>query len=241
MAEENLNGLSPEELAELSGETENEKTTEVASSENSPPTDSSARDVPAEEDKQEDISAEESPPEAPPAKRKRSRAPLRIISRVCTALIITSAIVVLLANLAFPVVRIYGSSMSSTLIDGDIVISKKTTDLENGDVCAFNYGSRILCKRVIGIEGDVIEINDEGVVFVNGNELDEPYSKGRSLGSSDMEYPLTVPEDSYFVLGDNRRNSIDSRNSVVGCISKEQVVGKLIFCVLPFPSFGKIG
>lgn len=240
MAEENLNSLSREELSELPDEIEGKQATDDAPLENSPPNGAPPESDTIENSPREEKAPDESLAEAPQKKRKRSRSLLRIISKVCAALVVTSAIVVLMVNFAFPIVRIYGSSMSSTLIDGDIVIALKTTSLEKEDICAFNYGSRILCKRVIGLEGDVIEINDEGAVFVNGNELDEPYAKGRSLGSSDMEFPLTVPKDSYFVLGDNRRNSIDSRNSVIGCVSKDQVVGKLIFCVLPIPSFGKI-
>ena len=173
------------------------------------------------------------------SKRPRGRV-FRVVRKVFFALLVTAAAVTLIVSYAFPVMRIYGSSMSSTLVDGDIVIAKKTTALKQGDICAFYSGSRMLCKRVIGVGGDEITIDKEGTVFVNGEELDEPYLKGKSLGDSDVEYPVVVPQNSYFVLGDNRRTSIDSRNSVIGCISDEQVVGKLLFCILPLPSFGTI-
>lgn len=173
-------------------------------------------------------------------KHSRVRDYLAVLRAVIASMVTAAAVVVLVVYFFFPVMRIYGSSMSSTLVDGDIVISQKTTELQPGDICAFYSGSRILCKRVIGLEGDVIEIDDKGTVFVNGAEIYEPYLKGRSLGECNIEFPFTVPEDSYFVLGDNRRESIDSRNTAIGCISKEQMVGRLLFCVLPFPSFGKI-
>lgn len=184
----------------------------------------------------DDSSAQESSPQ----KRGRVGDYLAVLRTAVISMVTAAAVVVLVAYFFFPVMRIYGSSMSSTLVDGDIVISHRTTELEPGDICAFYSGSRILCKRVIGLEGDVIEIDEKGTVFVNGTELDEPYLKGKSLGDCNIEFPFTVPEDSYFVLGDNRRESIDSRNTVIGCISKEQMVGRLLFCILPFPSFGKI-
>lgn len=173
-------------------------------------------------------------------KRGRFRATLKILRTVLITLVVTAAAVVLIVNFIFPVMRIYGSSMSSTLVDGDIVIALKTTKLKRGDICAFRYEDRILCKRVIGLEGDVIDIDKEGTVFINGEMLDEPYLKGKSLGDCNITFPFTVPADSYFVLGDNRRTSLDSRNTVIGCIPEEDVVGRLLFCIMPFPSFGKI-
>ena len=165
---------------------------------------------------------------------------LKNLRNVCLVMLVVAAVLVLVVNFVFPVLRIYGSSMSATLVDGDIVVARKTTKLDYGDVCAFYGGSRILCKRVIGLAGDEINIDEEGNVFVNGEALDEPYLKGKSLGDCDVEFPLTVPENSYFVLGDNRRASVDSRNNIIGCVPREQVVGKLLFCFLPFPSMGKI-
>lgn len=182
-------------------------------------------------------SQEQQGPKAPAKGGKRL---LRTLRNVAVWGLVTAAVLTLIVNYVFPVVRIYGSSMSSTLVDGDIVIATKTSELEKGDICAFYSGNRVLCKRVIGVENDVIEIDKDGTVYVNGTAIDEPYLKGKSLGDSDVEYPVTVPEGSYFVLGDNRRTSVDSRNSVIGCVSSEQVVGKLLFCVLPLPSFGSI-
>lgn len=194
-------------------------------------------DVIAEEaeDTRDDASEEISAP-----KQSRTKAYLKILRTVCSSLIVAAAAVVLIVHFVFPVMRIYGSSMSSTLVDGDIVIARKTTKLERGDICAFYYGNQILCKRVIGLAGDTIVIDPDGTVYVNGEELDEPYLKGRSRGECDIEFPYIVPDGYYFVLGDNRRVSIDSRHDEIGCIAEDQMVGKLVFCVLPLPSFGTI-
>lgn len=196
--------------------------------------------VPEENVLPEENAAQEDLSEAPPEKHRRGKALLRIAGRVFTSLLITAAAVVLVVNFAFPVVKIYGSSMGSTLVAGDVVIAQKTTKLQQGDICAFNYGSNVLCKRVIGLEGDIIEISGEGEVLVNGNALEEPYLKNKNLGNCDIEFPFVVPKSSYFVLGDNRRNSVDSRSKMIGCVSEEQVVGRLIFRILPIPSLGKI-
>ena len=185
--------------------------------------------------------AGESTAEVLPAKHRRRRVKYRIFCDVLASIMIAAATVVLITNYAYPVMKIYGSSMGTTVVDGDIVIAKKTTTLAYGDICAFNFGNRILCKRVIGLGGDVIEMDDEGTVFVNGEVLDEPYLNGKSVGDCNIEFPYTVPKDCYFVLGDNRRISLDSRNKVIGCVSEEQIVGRLVFCILPPPSFGKIG
>lgn len=172
----------------------------------------------------------------PPVKGAR----LRIIYRVFSALVTAAAIIVLTINFAFPIMRVYGTSMSGSLADGDIVIAQKTTELAQGDICVFYFGGRMHCKRVIGLAGDVIEIDEEGTVTINGTELVESYLKNKSLGQCDIEFPYTVPNGTYFVLGDNRRNSIDSRSKVVGNVTEEQMVGRLIFCIYPFLNFGRI-
>ena len=115
----------------------------------------------------------------------------------------------------------------------DIVVLLKTNSLERGDLCGFSYSNKILIKRVIGLPGDIIIIDPEGLVYVNGEPLEEPYISEPGLGECDIEFPYTVPEESYFLMGDHRSTSIDSRNTVIGCISKDQIIGKLFFKIWP--------
>lgn len=153
-------------------------------------------------------------------------------------LIVVAAAAVLVATLWLPVLQIYGSSMTPTLEDGDIAVSVKFGDLEYGDILVFYYNNKILIKRVIGLPGDWINIDEDGTVYVNGEELDEPYISEKSLGECDIELPYQVPESRVFVMGDHRSTSVDSRSSTVGCIADDQIVGKLIFRVWPLSSAG---
>ncbi len=150
------------------------------------------------------------------------------------ALVIVAAVAVIIATLILPVVQITGTSMEPTLEEGDIVVLIKTDDLERGDLCAFSYSNKILIKRVIGLPGDYIHIDADGNVFVNGKQIDEPYVTNKSLGDADIEFPYQVPENRYFMLGDHRDTSVDSRNSVIGCIATDQMVGKILFKLWPF-------
>ena len=169
--------------------------------------------------------------------RKRYRNALR--STVYT-LITVAAVAVLVATLLLPVLQIYGSSMSPTLADGDIVLSLKTSDFKPGDVVAFYYNNKILVKRVIATSGDWVDITPEGDVYVNSKLLDEPYLQEKALGDCNIELPYQVPESRVFVMGDHRSVSVDSRNTAVGCVAEEQVVGKLVFRVWPLNAFEQI-
>lgn len=164
----------------------------------------------------------------------------KLLKTTFFSLLVVAAISVLIATLFLPVLEIYGSSMSPTLKNGEIVISVKTDSLKKGDICCFYYNNQILVKRVIGTAGDVIVIENDGTVFVNGETIDEPYIAERTEDKSDIEYPYTVPERSLFVLGDNRSESVDSRNALIGCIGVEEIVGKIVFCVWPLDSFGSV-
>ena len=156
------------------------------------------------------------------------------------SLLVVAAVSVLIATLFLPVLEIYGNSMNPTLDSKDIVVSVKTSDLKQGDICCLYYNNHILVKRVIGVAGDVIVMDDDGTVYVNGRLMDEPYLKDKQLGECDIEFPYTVPEQSVFVLGDNRASSVDSRNSLIGCISVDEIVGKIVFRVWPLNAFGTI-
>jgi signal peptidase I len=153
-------------------------------------------------------------------------------------LITVAAIAVLIATLWMPVLEIYGTSMTPTLNDGEIVISLKTNDINTGDVVAFYYNNKILVKRVIAKSGDWIKIDKDGTVTVNGEVLDEPYVNEKSLGECDLTFPYQVPDGRVFVMGDHRSVSVDSRSSSMGCVSEEQIVGKLVFKVWPTKDVG---
>lgn len=167
-------------------------------------------------------------------KRERNRRRYRrILKSAVYALVIVAAVAVLVATLVFPVLQISGTSMEPTLNNGEIVVLVKSTELECGDLCGFYYSNKILVKRVIGLPGDIISIDEKGTVFVNGTALDEPYITDKGLGECDIEFPFKVPEEEYFLMGDHRTTSIDSRSTAIGCIEKDQIVGKLFFKVWP--------
>ena len=156
------------------------------------------------------------------------------------SLVVVAAVAVLVAVLLLPILRIYGKSMNGTLDSGDVVVSIKTSDLKTGDVVAFYYNNNILVKRVIANPGDWVDIDKDGNVFVNNVKLDEPYLDEKAYGETNIELPYQVPEGKIFVMGDNRLVSIDSRNTAIGCISEEQIVGKVVYRVWPLSQIGPV-
>lgn len=170
--------------------------------------------------------------------KKKYRSTLR---STIYALITVAAVAVLTATLFLPVLQIYGSSMAPTLVDGDIVLSIKGAEFQKQDVVAFYYNNKILVKRVIARAGEWVNIDEEGNVTVDGVALDEPYLLDRAFGDCDIELPYQVPEGRVFVMGDHRSVSVDSRNSAVGCVAEEQIVGKLVYRIWPLNNLGKIG
>ena len=167
---------------------------------------------------------------------RRQKAYNKALRGTVYVLTIVAAIAVLIATLILPVLQIEGSSMKPTLSNGDIVLLTKTTHFDRGDLCAFAWNNKLLIKRVIGLPGDWIEIDTDGTIYLNGDKLEEPYVQQLALGECDLEFPFQVPQEQYFVVGDMRESSIDSRNSLIGCIPKDQIVGKVFFRVWPFNS-----
>lgn len=155
-------------------------------------------------------------------------------------LVTVAAIAVLVATLFLPVLQLYGSSMAPSLNEGDIVVSVKGSDFQQGDIICFYFNNKILVKRVIGVPGDWVDLDEEGNVYVNSELLKEPYITEKALGDCDIELPFQVPEERLFVMGDHRSTSVDSRNSSVGTVAEEQIVGKIIFRIWPLSGFGEI-
>ncbi len=154
------------------------------------------------------------------------------------ALVTAAAAAVLVATLWLPVLKIYGASMNPTLEEGQIVASVKAKNLKAGDIVAFYYGNKVLIKRYIAGPGTWVNILEDGTVILNDEVLQEPYLTEKSLGICDLEFPFQVPENTYFLLGDQRETSVDSRHSSVGCITQEEIVGKIVFIVWPLESIG---
>ena len=162
----------------------------------------------------------------------------KVIKSTVYMLVIVAAAAVLVATLWLPVLQIYGSSMTPTLQDGDIVFSLKSSNFEQGDVIAFYYNNKILVKRVIAGPADWVDITEDGSVYVNDELLEEPYLINKAFGDTNIELPYQVPDGKFFVMGDYRSTSVDSRNTAVGCVAQEQVVGKIVFRVWPLDTLG---
>lgn len=154
--------------------------------------------------------------------------------------ITAAAAAVLIATMVLPIFRIYGVSMAPTLESGDLVVAVKSDSFKQGELMAFYYNNKILVKRVIASEGDWVNIDQDGNVYVNDQLLDEPYLTSKSLGQTDLTYPYQVPSGEIFVMGDHRDVSIDSRESEIGCIPSEQIAGKLTFRLWPLSKLGRI-
>ncbi|MBR3448294.1 MAG: signal peptidase I [Oscillospiraceae bacterium] len=158
---------------------------------------------------------------------------IRTLLNTAAVLIVVAAAAVLVSTIFMPVIQVSGDSMSPTLNDGDILVTLNTDSVTYGDLCCVSWQNKMLLKRVVGLAGDVISISGDGSVTVNGKLLDEPYVIEKSLGQCDIAFPYEVPADKIFILGDNRVLSADSRNSDIGSIGAEQIVGKVLFRVWP--------
>ena len=173
-------------------------------------------------------------------REKYKRQYKRVLRSTVYSLIVVAAVAVLVATIWMPVLQIYGASMTPTLDEGDIVISIKGSDFAPGDLVAFYMGNKILVKRCIAGPGQWVDIDADGNVYVDGRLLDEPYLTEKALGDCDIALPYQVPDNRYFCMGDHRSTSVDSRSTTVGCVSDEQIVGKIVFRVWPLPNFGML-
>lgn len=165
---------------------------------------------------------------------------IQTLYNTIASLLVVAAIAVLVSLLFLPVLRVTGTSMTPTLYNDELLICSKRSNFKSGDVIAFYFNNKILLKRVIGTPGDIVDISDDGTVYLNGEVLDEPYVNEKAFGECDIKLPYQVPDNRVFVMGDHRSVSIDSRSTSVGCIADEYVIGKVIFRVWPFEALGSI-
>ncbi len=173
-------------------------------------------------------------------KEQYKRTFVSVLRNTIFSLLVVAAAAVIIAVLILPIMRINGSSMSTTLEDGDIVVCLNDQKYKTGDVIGFYYNNNILIKRVIATSGDWVDIDLDGNVYVNGTLLHEPYVSEKAYGDCNITLPYQVPDGRCFVMGDHRDISVDSRNSGIGCISNEMVVGRLLLRVWPFDGMGTI-
>lgn len=165
----------------------------------------------------------------------------RTLRSTVAILVVVAALAVLVATLWMPVLRIYGTSMFPTLADGQVVITVKTGCFRSGDIAAFYHGNKLLIKRYIAGPGQWVDIDRLGNVSIDGKALDEPYLTDKAYGETNIGLPYQVPDDRYFLMGDNREVSVDSRNTTVGCVARDQIVGKVVFRIWPLKDFGPVG
>lgn len=171
--------------------------------------------------------------------RYRSRYLATLRSTIST-LIVVAAVAVLVATIWMPVLQIYGSSMTPTLEEGDVIVSLRGSKFEKGDLVAFYLGNKILVKRCIAGPGQWVDIDEDGNVYVDGTQLDEPYLTEKAFGDCNIDLPYQVPDNRYFCIGDHRSTSVDSRHTEIGCVSEEQIVGKIVFRIWPLSGFGML-
>lgn len=173
-------------------------------------------------------------------REKHKRKYRRILRSTVYSLIVVAAAAVLVATLWMPVLQIYGTSMTPTLDEGEIVLSFKSKEFKTGELVAFYIGNKLLVKRVIAGPGDWFNMDEDGTVFINGERIDEPYVTDKAFGECNIELPYQIPDNQWFLMGDHRSTSVDSRNTAVGCINADQIVGKIVFRVWPPEKLGKL-
>ena len=164
----------------------------------------------------------------------------KVLFNTVYVLVIVAAFSIIVSTVFLPVLKIYGSSMNPTVNEGDIVVALKGSNFDQGDVIGLWYGNKLLVKRVIAGPGQWVDIDQDGNVYVDDKLLDEPYISEKAVGDCDIDLPCQIPEDRYFVMGDHRLTSQDSRSTVVGNIAEEQIVGRIVFRIWPFSRLGTI-
>ena len=156
--------------------------------------------------------------------------------KIVTIVIVTASLLLNLFTFIMPIVKYYGTSMSPTMEDGQILIVNKMAEIERGDIIAFYYNNKVLVRRVAAIGNEQLSIDIFGTVSVNGKELEEPYIENKTLGQCNLDFPYNVPSGALFVLGDNRDTAMDSRVEEIGVVTDDRLIGKVVFSMKPFGS-----
>lgn len=154
--------------------------------------------------------------------------------KIVIIVIITASLLLNLFTFIMPVVKYYGTSMSPTLEDGQILIVSKMAEVQSGDIIAFYYNNKVLVRRVVATGNEQISIDIFGAVSINGEQLNEPYIENKTLGQCNLDFPYNVPTGAFFVLGDNRDVSMDSRLEEIGVVTDDRLIGKVVFSLKPF-------
>jgi signal peptidase I len=165
---------------------------------------------------------------------------LRLSKQVFWGLVIFAAVIILITNLWITVLQVDGSSMSPLLRLDEIILVRRTRAIDRGDIIAFTHNNKVYIKRVIGMGGETVSIDESGIVSIDDEVLRESYIAHKTRGASDIEYPFRVRSGVYFVLGDNRKQTMDSRLEVFGTVTEEQVIGKVFFRLWPLFELGSI-
>ena len=156
---------------------------------------------------------------------KRKHSYNRALRSTLYTLLVVAAVAVLIATMVMP-------------IQGEITMVVRGSNPQRGDIIAFYYNNKVLIKRVIGLPGEWVNIDGSGNVYINGELLDEPYITDRALGDCSITLPYQVPDGRYFVLGDHRSTSRDSRSTLVGPVSEEQIMGRVTLRIWPLNRIG---
>jgi len=171
------------------------------------------------------------------ARLKRRKAYKRVMRGILISLVLLIAVITIVMNLWIAVLQVNSSGMKPLLEMDEIVLVIRTEALEKNDVIACYHNGTLQIKRIVAVAGEAVSIDADGVVSVNGEELDEPYVAEPNLGDGDIDYPFLIPAGTVFVLGDNRLQSMDSRRSEFGPVSREKILGKVIYRIWPLSRF----
>ena len=158
----------------------------------------------------------------------------KLTLKIVIIVTVTASLLLNLFTFIMPVVKYYGTSMSPTLEDGQILIVNKMAEIEHGDIIAFYYNNKVLVRRVVATGNEQLSIDIFGTVSVNGKELDEPYIENKTLGQCNLDFPYNIPSGAFFVLGDNRNVAMDSRLEEIGVVTDDRLIGKVVFSIKPF-------